>query len=141
MRRAAKTLSVCFVTLLAACDRGAAPAQARPVEASPPMVPTSQPGASAPVAPVQVASVAQGAALPTSPPPNVPPVTYVRYGNPRFGFSVDVPAFFHAESPPANGDGQTWIWGDAATMTAWGMNNAGLTTDVLCRETLHARRG
>jgi hypothetical protein len=64
----------------------------------------------------------------------VPALVYERYGNPRFNFWVDVPAFFKASPPPTNGDGQEWTWSGRATMTASGMNDSGMTTQDLCAD-------
>lgn len=64
--------------------------------------------------------------------PGLPPLAYGRYGNPRFAFWVDVPTFLKASPPPTNGDGQEWTWGARATMTASGMNDAGMTMQELC---------
>ena len=46
------------------------------------------------------------------------------YENPRFGFSVEVPAEGWKElPPPENGDGQTWrSANDRSTILAWGSN-------------------
>ncbi len=63
----------------------------------------------------------------------VPPLTYVEYGNPRFAFSVDAPAFFHEEPAPTNGDGQEWTWGSHARMTASGMHGGFMTIADLCQ--------
>ncbi|HEY3817536.1 MAG TPA: hypothetical protein VGL81_10210 [Polyangiaceae bacterium] len=98
-----------------ACGRtppeGALVARGAPSGSVPP-VPSAAP-APVPV-PVPVPVVSAGAAA-------VPPLVYQRYGNPRFDFWVDVPAFFVASPPPTNGDGQQWTWGDRATMTSSGM--------------------
>jgi hypothetical protein len=43
------------------------------------------------------------------------------YVNPRFGTTVEVPAFWTAGTPPANGDGLTFTSRDSkASVTVWG---------------------
>jgi hypothetical protein len=71
----------------------------------------------------------------------MPPLTYENYKNARFLFSVDVPAFFHTEPSPTNGDGQEWTWGSRAKMIASGMHRMSLTTDDLCKEDFAKRKG
>lgn len=46
---------------------------------------------------------------------------FVRYKNGRFGFSLDVPAPFAADAPPANGDGQRWRIPRLVAVAASGM--------------------
>lgn len=54
------------------------------------------------------------------------PVSYDRYGNPRFGFWIDYPADLTPQADPANGDGQIFLSADKTVkMTASGNNNAG----------------
>jgi hypothetical protein len=65
---------------------------------------------------------------PSPPPPPkpqraLPPVTFARYGNPRFAFFTDYPTFMKAEPEPANGDGQCWAWESYARMCASGIHN------------------
>jgi len=46
---------------------------------------------------------------------------YEAYGNPRFGFSLDVPKALTAMPEPDNGDGMQWRLGNLVVMTASGM--------------------
>jgi hypothetical protein len=93
------------------------------------------------VAARESATPGPSAALNGSPLGPVPPLTYVRYVNARFAFSIDAPAFFHAEPPPTNGDGQEWTWGGHATMMASGMNNPSLRIADLCKDAPSDRKG
>lgn len=53
-------------------------------------------------------------------------VEYVRYTNPRFGYTMEIPKFLVAQRDPDNGDGRTWttkdkkvevrVWGEANSM-------------------------
>jgi hypothetical protein len=53
---------------------------------------------------------------------------YVSYTNAKFGFSVDVPAFFVKGPADGDGRGQPWGWKGKATMRAWGMYNVPVMT-------------
>lgn len=96
-----------LLVVLAGCDR-------KPTGGSADAVASAT--ASAPVA-AATSAVAPG------PPPSAFPasVGYRRYVNARFAFGVDVPTFLHEEEPPTNGDGQSFTFGDALTLRAWGM--------------------
>jgi hypothetical protein len=124
---------VALAVLPVACSRASSPGASGAVEsgssgASPPAVVASAfPPAVASVAPSATAAPSASVSAGVT-----PALVYARYGNPRFGFSVDVPTFFAASPPPTNGDGQEWTWGGRATMTASGMNAMGMTTKEGC---------
>ena len=63
---------------------------------------------------------------------------YVRYTNPRFGFSCEVPSVFVPGDEPANGDGQGFSSTDgASTVICAGANNvAGETAEAAHAETI-----
>lgn len=54
-------------------------------------------------------------------------VQYKAYKNPRFGFRLVRPKAFHADPPPADGDGRGWTADHGrVALSAYGSNNGGL---------------
>jgi hypothetical protein len=49
------------------------------------------------------------------------PIRHTGYGNPRFGFHLEVPTVFRPMREPDNGDGRQWRLGHLVAMTASGM--------------------
>lgn len=74
---------------------------------------------------------------PVAPPPCVAPgslacPTYERYENHRYGFSVDVPAFFTRKAADADGRGQPFDYAGKARIRAWAMyDNPPMSVDQL----------
>ena len=96
--------------------------------------PTSTPThpANTGIAPTTAAPTTAGPTAETSttsaPPPtgtsSTPPSNYAAYSNPRFGFRVDYPTTLTADTPPANGDGQSWSATQGnVKFVATGLNN------------------
>jgi hypothetical protein len=82
----------------------------------------TSPGSAEPVTSSIATVTSPAPARPTSSAPSA--VSYIRYGNPRYGFFADVPATFVAGRPPDNGDGQAFTSVDGrATITVSGINN------------------
>jgi hypothetical protein len=127
-------VSAALSLVLVGCRGGSHPAAvgpaSKPVTTTPSAVagsslPTSE---SASTAPLSAAVSSTGAAGQSSS-ETMAGVTYIRYVNDRFGFSVDVPSSFVAEPPPTDGDGEIYD-GDAGLvkLTVFGeLNVTGIT--------------
>jgi hypothetical protein len=120
---------------VAACDRLSSDRSA-PSAAAAPSAPSATASATASsTGAVGTASAAASAASSQDKLSDFPPVSYATYQNPRFGFAVQHPTFMTALPPPTNGDGQEWVWGNHAKMTASGINNvANETVEAFCTE-------
>lgn len=70
-----------------------------------------------------------------APPGSLECPAYERYENHKFGFSVDVPAFFTRKPADGDGRGQPFEYGGSARLRAWAMvDNPPMTVEQLYRD-------
>lgn len=86
--------------------------------------------------PLLLALLAPGAALADATPPSAPGTleapTFERHENHKYGFAVDVPAFFTRKPADADGRGQAFEYAGKARLRAWAMvDNPPMTLEQL----------